>query len=92
MKPIWIILILVAGLLVMGGLMTWMFLWINRTNKAEEAGIEQRQREHLPARGWTHTSRDDRATEVFNELERYPKLVPVVVGFDRSPATCGVRR
>ncbi|GGU39275.1 hypothetical protein [Lentzea flava] len=85
MKPIWIILILVAGLLVMGGLMTWMFVWLHRSGKAEEAGIEQRQRDQFPARGWTHTSRDDRATEVFNSLERYPKLVPVVVGIDRSP-------
>lgn len=85
MKPIWIIVITVGGLLIFGGLLTWMLVWLHRSNKAEEAGIEQRQREQFPARGWHHTARDDRATEVFNELERYPKLVPVVVGIDRSP-------
>ncbi|MEV6239149.1 hypothetical protein [Lentzea sp. NPDC051838] len=85
MKPIWIILITVGGLLIFGGLLTWMFVWLHRTNKAEEEGIAGRQREQFPARGWHHTERDDRAVEVFNSLQRFPKLVPVVVGFDRSP-------
>ncbi|HEX8869392.1 MAG TPA: hypothetical protein VF821_27270, partial [Lentzea sp.] len=55
------------------------------SNKASEEGIAQRQRTEFPARGWHHTARDDRATEVFNSLENYPKLIPVVAGFDKSP-------
>lgn len=85
MEPIWIVLIAVGGTLLLGGPLTWMFIWLHRSGKAEEEVIARRQAEELPRRGWTYTERDDRFTEVFNELERYPKLVPVVVGFDRSP-------
>lgn len=85
MTPVWIVVIVVVGLLVVGGLLVAMVRWLRKSYDAEESAVLDRLRQEAPRRGWTFEERADHHTEVFDELERYPRLIPAVFGIDLPP-------
>ncbi|MCE7001589.1 DUF3137 domain-containing protein [Kibdelosporangium philippinense] len=84
-SPILIIAVVVGGLIVVGGLLAWLFIWIKKTNDREEAGTFGRLNEEAPRRGWNYVERADDYVDVFNDVERYPKLSEPIVGHAASP-------
>jgi hypothetical protein len=62
-----------------------MVRWLRKSYDAEGSAVLDRLRQEAPRRGWTFEGRADHHTEVFDELERYPRLIPTVFGIDLPP-------
>ncbi|CAM3802388.1 hypothetical protein KIPE111705_25690 [Kibdelosporangium persicum] len=80
-----IIAIVVGGLIVVGGGLTWMIIWLNRSNAEAEQDVLGRLRAEAPRLGWRYEERADQYTQVYDDVERYPKLSEPIVGFAASP-------
>ncbi|MPZ01051.1 MAG: hypothetical protein GEU97_24420 [Actinophytocola sp.] len=66
MSPIAIIAIVVGGILLFGGALTWFLIWNNRNYQANKSAALERLAEQTAQRGWTYEERNDSYAEVYN--------------------------
>ncbi|ALG12529.1 hypothetical protein [Kibdelosporangium phytohabitans] len=86
MSPVAIIAIVVGGLVIVGGLLTWMMIWLRKDYKESVEGVLTRLDAEAPSRGWHYEERADSYNQVFDEVQQYAPLSATVIGFDRQPS------
>lgn len=71
MSAIAVIAIVVGGILLFAGALTWFLIWNNRNYNAEKNAAMQRLTEQAPQRGWTYEERNDGYVEVYNNQQAH---------------------
>lgn len=64
-----IITVVVIGAVLVAGAITWLVVWINRSNAAKNAAALERLATEARQRGWTFAARDDSVAELYSQQQ-----------------------